>query len=418
MFIPRFKDLKTSTQISIKFTLFTVSLVLLFGVVANITFFNNRYSKEAMMVKVWPPPTMWNAWIKIILWKNRWPNTEIFDINSNEWKAILMSKKRKSIIEIEDYYFIYKIFDNKVYVTNITPHINIQKNLIFTSIYLTLIFWIISYIISIVFVETALKKLNKLLHFLESVNIDNLHNKIDISWHPMDEINRLSLKFNETLEKINKQTLSLKDFVSNASHELKTPLMAISTEIDYVKKSKKYIDWLNNIKDQLQNMNSILETLTTISKIESTQNLEFKETNISKLTHTTIDTLQKLYLHKQIIIKSKISANIIKSVHPQSFNIIIKNLLDNAFKFTPKEWKIEINLDKDKIEIKDSWIWIAENNLDKVWERFWQVDSSKTDTKSFWLWLYLTKILVQKHWRQIYIKSEIKKGTTFTIKFS
>ena len=58
----------------------------------------------------------------------------------------------------------------------------------------------------------------------------------------MDEINRLSLKFNETLEKINKQTLSLKDFVSNASHELKTPLMAISTEIDYIKKSKKYID--------------------------------------------------------------------------------------------------------------------------------------------------------------------------------
>ncbi|MFZ2150648.1 MAG: HAMP domain-containing sensor histidine kinase [Candidatus Absconditicoccaceae bacterium] len=418
MFIPRFKDLKTSTQISIKFTLFTVSLVLLFGVVANITFFNNRYSKEAMMVKVGPPPTMGNAGIKIILGKNRGPNTEIFDINSNEGKAILMSKKRKSIIEIEDYYFIYKIFDNKVYVTNITPHINIQKNLIFTSIYLTLIFGIISYIISIVFVETALKKLNKLLHFLESVNIDNLHNKIDISGHPMDEINRLSLKFNETLEKINKQTLSLKDFVSNASHELKTPLMAISTEIDYVKKSKKYIDGLNNIKDQLQNMNSILETLTTISKIESTQNLEFKETNISKLTHTTIDTLQKLYLHKQIIIKSKISANIIKSVHPQSFNIIIKNLLDNAFKFTPKEGKIEINLDKDKIEIKDSGIGIAENNLDKVWERFWQVDSSKTDTKSFGLGLYLTKILVQKHGRQIYIKSEIKKGTTFTIKFS
>ncbi len=418
MFIPKFKDLKTSTQISIKFTLFTVSLVLLFGVVANITFFNNRYSKEAMMVKMWPPQAMWNAWIKIILWKNRWPNTEIFDIDSNEWKAILISKKRRSIIEIQDYYFIYKIFNNKVYVTNITPHINVQKNLIFTSIYLTLIFWIISYIISIVFVETALKKLNKLLYFLESINIDNLHNKIDISWHPMDEINRLSSKFNETLEKINKQTLSLKDFVSNASHELKTPLMAISTEIDYIKKSKKYIDWLDNIKEQLLNMNSILDTLTTISKIESTQNLEFKQTDISKLTHTNIDILNKLYENKHIIIKSKISEKIIKSVHSQWFNIIIKNILDNALKFTPEGWKIDINLDKDKIEIKDSWIWIATKDLEKVWERFWQVDSSKTDTKSFWLWLYLTKLLVQKHWRKIDIKSEIKKGTTFIIKFS
>lgn len=418
MFIPKFKDLKTSTQISIKFTLFTVSLVLLFGIVANITFFNNRYSKESMMVKVWPPMGMWNQWIKIILWKNRLQNTEIFDINSNEWKAILMSKKRKSIIEIEDYYFIYKRFNNKIYVTNITPHINVQKNLIFTSIYLTLIFGIISYIISILFVETALKKLNKLLHFLETINIDNLHNKIDISWHPMDEINRLSCKFNETLEKINKQTLSLKDFVSNASHELKTPLMAISTEIDCIKKSKKYIDWLDNIKQQLHNMNSILETLTIISKIESTQNLEFKETDIAKLMQTTIDSIQKLYSDKHITIKSKITANIIKSGHPQSFNIMIKNLLDNAFKFTPKNWRIEINLDKDKIEIKDSWIWIEAKNLEKVWERFWQVDNSKTDTKSFWLWLYLTKLLVDKHWRNIYVKSEIKKWTIFTIKFS
>jgi hypothetical protein len=64
-------------------------------------------------------------------------------------------------------------------------------------------------------------------------------------------------------------------------------------------------------------MNSILDTLTTISKIESTQNLEFKQTDISKLTHTNIDILNKLYENKHIIIKSKISENIIKSVHSQ-----------------------------------------------------------------------------------------------------
>ncbi len=418
MLIPKFRNLKTSTQISIKFTLFTVVLVLLFGVVANIVFFRNRYSKEEMKVTMLPPPIMWNAWIKIILWRNRWPDTEIFDISSFEWKAILASKKRKSIIEIEDYYFIYKVVNSKVYIANITPQINIQKNLIFTSLYLTFIFWIIAYIISLLFVETALKKLNRLLHFLDTVNIDNLHNKINIFWHPQDEINRLSNKFNETLEKINKQTLSLKDFVSNASHELKTPLMAISTEIDYIKKSKKYDNWLDNIKEQLQNINSILETLTTISKIESTQNLDFKETDISKLAQTTIDTLQKLYEHKKIEIGAKIPKNIIKSVHSQSFNIIIKNLLDNAFKFTPDWWKIEIILNKDKFEIKDSWVWIRQEDIDHIRERFWQADRSNTDTKSFGLWLYLTKLLVQKHWRKIDIKSEIKKGTTFTIKFS
>ncbi len=418
MFIPKFKDLKTSTQISIKFTLFTVALVLLFGVVANIVFFRNRYSKEEMKVMMLPPQQIWNIWIKIILWRQRWPETEIFDIDSDEGKSVISSKRWNSIVKIDDYYFIYKVINKKVYVSNITPHINVQKNLIFTSLYLTFIFGIISYIISLFFVETALKKLNKLLRFLDTVNIDNLNNKIDISWHPQDEINRLSNKFNETLEKIHKQTLSLKDFVSNASHELKTPLMAISTEIDYVKKSRKYVNWLDNIKQQLQNMNSILETLTTISKIESTQNLEFKETDISKITHTTINTISKIYEHKNIKIKINISEKIIKSVHPQSFNIMIKNLLDNAFKFTDEWWKIEIILDKDKFEIKDSWIWIDKKDIEHIRERFRQADLSKTDTKSFWLWLYLTKLLVEKHWRKIDIKSEIKKWTIFTIKFS
>lgn len=75
---------------------------------------------------------------------------------------------------------------------------------------------------------------------MDHLNIDNLHQKIAISGHPHDEINRVSQKFNEVLEKIHTQTLSLKDFVTNASHELKTPLMSMSTEIDYAHKTKKY----------------------------------------------------------------------------------------------------------------------------------------------------------------------------------
>jgi len=417
LLIRNFKDLKTSTQISIKFTIFTVSLVLLFWLVANVVFFNNRYSKESMKVMIWHPQEFWNWQIKIVLWRNRWPDTDIFDINSNEWKAILKSKRRRSIIEVENYYFIYKVLKNKIYITNVTPHVNFQKNLIFTSLYLTIIFWIISYILSIFFVETALKKLNKLLKFLDTVNIDNLHNKIEITWNPQDEINRLIHKFNETLDKIHKQTSSLKDFVCNASHELKTPLMAISTEIDYIKKSKKYSTWLNNIKEELQNINNILETLTIISKIESIQNLEKKDINIDKAILDILVSLQKVYEAKNINIKNKISKNIKKSIHLQSFNIIIKNLLENAFKFTQKWWKIEIFWDKNKLEIKDSWIWIDQKDIEKIWERFWQADTSKTDTKSFWLWLYLVKLLVEKHWRNINVKSEKNKWTTFTIIF-
>lgn len=410
--------MKTSTQISIKFTLFTIVLVFLFGIVANIMFFRSRYSKEALKLTIWPPPIWWNWWIKIVLWRNRMPDTEIFDINSFEWKAILASPERKSIIEIEDYYFIYKVINNKVCISNITPHINVQKNLIYTSIYLTFLFWVISYIISLFFVETSLKKLNKLLWFLNQIDIDNLDTKIEIKWHIKDEINMLSYKFNETLDKVHKQTLSLKDFVSNASHELKTPLMAISTEIDYIKKSKKYNKWLENIKTQIHNIDNLLNALTIITKIENKSKLETKKEDISQIIKNIIDTISKLNQDKKLEINTKISDKIEKKINKEWFNIIVKNILENAFKFTPNGWKISIILDKNKLEIKDNWIWISDKDINFIRERFRQADRSKTDTKSFGLGLYLTKLLTEKHWRNIDIQSKNKKGTTCTIKFS
>ncbi len=413
----RFKNLKTSTQISIKFTLFTISLVLIFGLVANIVFFKNWYNREYIKVTIWPTSQIWNMWIKVVLWRNRLADTEIFDINSNEAKIIINSKRRNQISKIEDYYFMYNIKGNKIYTTNITQHINAQKNLIFISIYLTLIFWIISYILSIFFVENSLKKLNQLLKFLDKLDIDNLDQKIQISWHPMDEINRLSCKFNETLEKINHQTLSLKDFVSNASHELKTPLMSISSEIDYAKKSKKYVDSLDNIKKNIKNIDNILQTLITITKIQSVQNLEKKNIDISKETIEIINTLIKIYQNKKISLDFDIKDKIIKPIHLQSRNIIIKNLIDNAFKFTNPQGNISIKIDDNKLQIKDNWIWIDHKDLPLVRDRFWQADRSKTDTKSFGLWLYIVRLLVQKHWRNIDIKSKINKGSTVTIYF-
>jgi signal transduction histidine kinase len=72
--------------------------------------------------------------------------------------------------------------------------------------------------------------------------------------------------------------------------------------------------------------------------------------------------------------------------------------------------------DKEFI-VKDSWVWIDKNNLNKIWERFWQEDRSKTDTKSFGLGLYLTKLLVEKHGREIKVESQKWKWSEFKIVF-
>lgn len=193
--------------------------------------------------------------------------------------------------------------------------------------------------------------------------------------------------------------------------------MAISSEIDYIKKSKKYIQWLDNIKSQINNIDNLLNTLTIITKIENKNKLDSKIENISDITNETIDIISKFYKHKNINIEKNIWKNIKKQINKEEYSIIIKNILENAFKFTPDKWTITISLDNKKLEIKDNWMWISKKDINLIRERFWQADLSKTDTKSFWLWLYLTKLLTQRHWRQIDVKSEIKKWTTFKIYF-
>lgn len=168
------------------------------------------------------------------------------------------------------------------------------------------------------------------------MHIDNLDKKIEIEGHPDDEINRVSEKFNEALEKIHTQTMSLKDFVTNASHELKTPLMSMSTEIDYALKTKEYEQGLDNLKQQLKGMNSLLETLVTISKLESLNSLKKEQLNISTLTENVVHDVQKIYQGKNITLTIHIQKNVYQKVHKDSRNIIIKNILENSYKFTPE----------------------------------------------------------------------------------
>ncbi|HBB03597.1 TPA: hypothetical protein DCZ39_01665 [Patescibacteria group bacterium] len=166
--------------------------------------------------------------------------------------------------------------------------------------------------------------------------MDNLDQKIDISGHPDDEINRVGEKFNEVLEKIHKQTLSLKDFVTNASHELKTPLMSMSTEIDYANKTKNYEEGLTNLKQQLKGMNALLETLVTITRLETLENLTKEKTDMSKLTETIVSDIQKAHQQKNITLTMHIQKNISKHMNKESRSIIVKNILENAYKFTPE----------------------------------------------------------------------------------
>lgn len=423
-----YKNLKTSTQISIKFTIFTTLLVLSFWILANLIFFFNWFFFEKNRLKMFDEKKFNNEIIKnfenLLNNEKKWkgPNFEmqkikIYSINDNEAQILLNSTIFDTISKFDNEYYMYNISDWKIFVSFISPPIDMQINLILITIVLTILLSFLSNFLSKIFVKSSLKKLNNLNAFLENLNIENLDKKIQYEWPIDDEINKLIIKFNEALEKINLQSISLKDFIKNASHEIKTPLMTISSEIDLTKKTKNYESWLDNIKYQLKTINNLLDILLEITKIETSIKLSIVNINISDETLNILENITKIYNSKNINIKNNITKNIFLKTNQQWRNLIIKNILDNAFKFADKNWCITINLNNKEICIEDNWIWINKQNLEKIWERFWQEDISNTNVKSFWLWLYLTKLTCDKLWFKINVESDLWKWTKFTIIF-
>ncbi len=396
-----------------------IIIVFLFWLFANIVFLQKRYAplKDNIANIANIPPQMNQT--TIINWKwvirEHFKNNLTIDTNSPEYQIISENKILKNISNIDDKYFYFDEIWKRAVILDITPHISAQKNLIYTTLYLLLLFGVISYFISLYFVKESLSKLNYLVDHVKNLDVDNLHHKIKIEWPEDDEINILAIKMNKALEKIHIQTLALKDFISNASHELKTPLMTMNSEIDYAIKSKKYKIGLENTKLELKSINNLLDELVLITKLDSQIKLDKKEKNISDVVSKNLKNISNNYSNKDIKIFKKIHS-VDKFVHNSSFDIIAKNLIENAFKYT-ESGTINIALNDKEFAIKDTGEWIEKKNFKKIWERFWQEDSSKTDSKSFGLGLYLTKLLVEKHWWEIEVISEKWKGSEFKITF-
>lgn len=418
------KNLKTSSKISLKFTLFTVIIVLFFWILVNFVFFKIWYKSVNIEAQWWKmamkernlqePP----QWPDFQNFRNKFVNRLQITTDSDEYQELQKNEfiKWYGLSKLWDSYFYFHAIDNNVIVRDITPHIQAQKNLLTTSLYLLLVLGALSYLLSIYFVKSSLRRLNDLVDYVKWLNLNNLDTNFEIVWPKNDEINILASKINDATDKINKQTLALKDFISNASHELRTPLMSINSEIDYSLKSKEYKEWMENIKSEILNLNNLLDELVLISKLDTDTELKKSNKNVSDVVISTSKMVEKKYKDKWLKLELKCNDDVEKMVHNSSFEIIAKNLIENAFKYT-NEWKITIKLNDKEFSVKDTWIGIKKENLEKVRDRFWQEDSSKTDVTSFGLGLYLVKLLVNKHWWNIELKSTEWKWSEFRIIF-
>ncbi|MDT0692570.1 PAS domain S-box protein [Staphylococcus chromogenes] len=216
-----------------------------------------------------------------------------------------------------------------------------------------------------------------------------------------------------------------RDFVANVSHELKTPITSIKgfteTLLDGAKNDEASLDmFLNIMLKESNRIQSLVDDLLDLSKIEQNTELDKHSIRLSKVAHHALEMIQPLAQDKNIELIDEINDNVTAMADESKMSQVIVNLLSNAVNYSPPDKTITIRVyNKERckvIEVIDQGIGIAKEETYRIFERFYRVDKARSrDSGGTGLGLSITKHIVEGYQGTIEVESELGKGSIFRV---
>ena len=213
-----------------------------------------------------------------------------------------------------------------------------------------------------------------------------------------------------------------KQFVSDASHELKTPLAVIEANADVLQDKVGDNKWITYIQNEVQSMDKLVNDLLTLSKMENANSMNCQKFNLSKEVKMSVAVFESMIFEKEIKLETNVDEGIYITGDKEDIKHVVSIILDNAIKHTEKSNKIIVDAQKDKneikIEIKNQGQPIPVGEEEKIFERFYRVDKARNRSeKRYGLGLAIAKGIVEKY--NGTIKAVSKGGfTSFIVKLN
>lgn len=242
------------------------------------------------------------------------------------------------------------------------------------------------------------------------------------------EIGKLIDSFNMMTEQIKIQEEKRQEFVSNASHELKTPLSSIKLISDSLINTQDapqemVNEFLTDMNVQVDRLARIVDKLLTLTRMDNSANvakMEFAVTDLTELCSNITKALRPLAEQKHIELTYEAETTIYSKVERDKIWEAIYNVLDNSIKYTKEDGTVSMKLLKDEtnviIEISDTGIGIAPDEKYKIFDRFYRVDKARArETGGTGLGLSIALTAVELHGGEITVESEEGVGSTFRI---
>lgn len=270
---------------------------------------------------------------------------------------------------------------------------------------------------------------NPLTNVVNSIDrlTDGYNMEAGISIKGYNEIERISDSFNHMMKRMQKLESSRQEFVSNVSHELKTPITSIKVLADSLIMQEDtpvelYREFLMDITDEIERENKIINDLLSLVKLDKTAgDMNITPININELLELILKRLTPIAKRQNIEIIYESFRPVIAEIDEVKLSLAISNLIENAIKYNTEDGWVRVSLNADHkyffIKVADSGIGIPEDAQDSIFERFYRVDKARSrETGGTGLGLAITKNVIQMHRGAIKVYSKEGEGSTFNVR--
>lgn len=274
-----------------------------------------------------------------------------------------------------------------------------------------------------VFSMELLKPVAEMIRQVNEISSHNLSNRLKTG-DTQDELNQLSTTFNELLDRLQEYFTAQRRFISNASHELSTPLTSISSQLEVTlqrdRSTEEYRQVMQSVQEDVVQLRQLTKSLLEIAKTGSKGSIELNEIRIDEILFKVMGDMKKINNDYEVELNFSESAeegnNFLVFGNGDLLYIATKNIVENGCKYSPDHTsRVQLSFENDNtiIEVKSNGEPINQNEIEKIFQPFYR-SKTAAGKQGFGLGLALAKRIVGLHKGFLSVNSG-HTGTSFTI---
>ena len=299
----------------------------------------------------------------------------------------------------------------------------IQK-LQYNTLIITLILEVLIVIFSIAFSRAYTQRLRRIMVSMRIIRNGDYNHKVNMGGN--DELTVLGREFNDLVERLQISEQKRNNFVSDASHELKTPLASIKLLSDSILQNDMDLDtvkeFVGDIGNEADRLNRMTEKLLALSHIETQSDSDCEITYIAPTVERVVRMLSPIAEKNQIEIAVELQKDCPILILEDDLYQIIYNLVENGIKYNVPNGMLTVRIHREEndaiLTVQDTGTGIPIESLDHIFERFYRVDKARSrKSGGSGLGLSIVRNMVERNQGHIYVESTVGKGTVFTVVF-